>query len=499
MKLDTTSLTGLRGLACLHIAIYHFVYNSVEMREVDLMGNIAISLFYLLSGFSLTMVYGQRLFPVCKTRQMMIVEYILDLIHYPCVPLGALANNYVSSEATGTAVFDFNFFLVKRFARIGPLYQLTNILSIPLYFNMPVLPTIGQAITSTLFFSSWLNFYPLNGLLWTVSTIVSFYFMFPWMMKVASNLGSITEFRSVAFKMYLLQLAWCVPYVAAFFVSDALDFGISYKRFYGAWRLFPLARVPVFFMGCCAAKMRLLELQSADVNPAKPLLCSSNSPTQPFLLYMTIVIVGFGLSMAGFKSVTFNFQMIMELLSPILMFDFVLNLASPNLVSLMTGPEIHRTAIDTFLRTTVMQFMGRISMAFYMIHVVIYFYFSYSVRVAQGHPVNNMFNPCPLSAIIIIFPLSILWAWVLTDHVESPATSYILGKCNYYSEEEENRAVCKDNVDQGGSLEKELAFTQGDVIVMASAARDNNGGNGEESEFAPLLSFLIGSNKPEPI
>jgi peptidoglycan/LPS O-acetylase OafA/YrhL len=74
MAVDTTALVGLRGLACLHILVsskicnlytisslfklFHYVGNMTN-GDVDLNGSLQLSLFFLLSGFSLALGYGR--------------------------------------------------------------------------------------------------------------------------------------------------------------------------------------------------------------------------------------------------------------------------------------------------------------------------------------------------------------------------------------------------------------------------------------------------------
>jgi len=53
-RINTDSLTGLRGLVVLHIVISHY---SAFSRGKDLLGGASMSLFYLLSGFIMTVGY----------------------------------------------------------------------------------------------------------------------------------------------------------------------------------------------------------------------------------------------------------------------------------------------------------------------------------------------------------------------------------------------------------------------------------------------------------
>eukprot|EP01052_Picozoa_sp_SAG31_P047706 SAG31_NODE_9669_length_1243_cov_4.789336_2_plen_78_part_01 len=47
-RVDTAALTGLRGLAALHVALGH--YTSMSDLNLNLCGGVAMPFFYLLSG-----------------------------------------------------------------------------------------------------------------------------------------------------------------------------------------------------------------------------------------------------------------------------------------------------------------------------------------------------------------------------------------------------------------------------------------------------------------
>ena len=57
-KIDTKALTGLRGVVALHIAIGHY---SGDGLGVDLVGGASLPLFYILSGYIMTIGYASKL------------------------------------------------------------------------------------------------------------------------------------------------------------------------------------------------------------------------------------------------------------------------------------------------------------------------------------------------------------------------------------------------------------------------------------------------------
>ena len=58
VRVDTTATSGLRGLAALHIMMFHYVVN-YTWGELDINGALEVSIFFLLSGFCLTLKYGR--------------------------------------------------------------------------------------------------------------------------------------------------------------------------------------------------------------------------------------------------------------------------------------------------------------------------------------------------------------------------------------------------------------------------------------------------------
>ena len=59
-----TAHNGLRGLACLHVVFFHsflFCYADQRIVFIHLNGYAANNFFFLLSGFTLGVVYGRNL------------------------------------------------------------------------------------------------------------------------------------------------------------------------------------------------------------------------------------------------------------------------------------------------------------------------------------------------------------------------------------------------------------------------------------------------------
>ena len=57
-SIDTVALNGLRGIVAMHIALGHY---SGFGLGIDLIGGASLPLFYLLSGYIMTIGYGSKL------------------------------------------------------------------------------------------------------------------------------------------------------------------------------------------------------------------------------------------------------------------------------------------------------------------------------------------------------------------------------------------------------------------------------------------------------
>ena len=135
-----------------------------------------MSLFYLLSGFIMTLGYGAGFPP----------------------PVSAVAGKSGSNAAAmagadvdHAAAFDRRRFLTNRLARVLPMYLLTNLSSIPLhvgYFRSTAANPLNLFLTAT-GMNMWLlpfcatvpgfELLPPNGASWTIQTMMGFYVLYP--------------------------------------------------------------------------------------------------------------------------------------------------------------------------------------------------------------------------------------------------------------------------------------------------------------------------------
>ena len=210
-KLNTVALDGLRGFTTVYVGIYHYI--QYFDRRVDLIATCLMNFFYLLSGFVMTLGYGDR-------------------------------------------AFDTIDFFVKRFARIAPMYFLTNI---PMYFAQRYFyhassdlllksGILGLTFTSTFTFA---HYTPWNYVTWTIQIFVFCYACYPCIAPLLRRLAQ-GSYRSCAAVCYVVYLIIALVVFAGLTTragwtgagQAGLDFGSAYNTAF--------VNVPVFVMGCCA-------------------------------------------------------------------------------------------------------------------------------------------------------------------------------------------------------------------------------------------------------
>jgi exopolysaccharide production protein ExoZ len=144
MKNRIHSLDILRGLAALSILIFHYLGSALD-RELEAssilprMGYYGVSIFYLLSGLTLALVYKNKI----------------------------------------NTVADSNIYLLKRILRIYPLMILTMVLTI-LYRQSYDVTTIFLNITGLFGFFDYGNY--IGTGMWSIGNELVFYIFFPFLL-----------------------------------------------------------------------------------------------------------------------------------------------------------------------------------------------------------------------------------------------------------------------------------------------------------------------------
>lgn len=266
VHVDTRAIDGMRGVAVIHIVMGHsmmwsrtkefffsfrlpnVLHDECSLGFVALMGGGSMGLFYIISGFVMAVGYAQTLqrYPsqgllgeACDNLCCCCCKWCIDL---PLRPEEGLA----SMEA-----WDFMF---KRCARLGPMYYLTNLVSV---FLLPmstqlaaVLYSCGQIVATSLFMTSWIaGGSPPNGATWTVSTLMFFYMCFP---ALAPRLQRVhpSRLRCYGVGMFFLQAALLGLPISIPILGGTPEAALGVGQ---PIRAFPPSRLPVFIMGICRA------------------------------------------------------------------------------------------------------------------------------------------------------------------------------------------------------------------------------------------------------
>ena len=261
-RVDTAALTGLRGMAAMQVALGHMTAGS-NMR-LDLLGGAAMPFFYLLSGFVMTLGYGQT-------------QY---------TSTACCGGQPTSATDSGAQLqqMDKGKFWRNRFARLFPVYIVTNAPILPFIFagggagiSGSAMGTVGSVVNGLLTLvgaNSW--FLPIidvgmpaNGVCWTITTMSFFYWTFPWLLPRMQEMTPSSRNAWIIWS-YWIQLATYFGMYVIYSSIPVLQFRswedggdsivvVETSPSMGYWvaRAWPGTRIFVFAMGCLAALNRL--------------------------------------------------------------------------------------------------------------------------------------------------------------------------------------------------------------------------------------------------
>ena len=421
-KIDTKALTGLRGIVALHIAISHY---SGFGLGVDLLGGPSLALFYILSGYIMTIGYASK------------------LIH-PDVNQRRLAKP-----------LDKKRFMVNRIARIFPLYWFTNVCTFLFLiiigselvhceagdgacmghagnFGMTILLLNMWFIP----FNRWLPYggrfqMPSNGVTWTIQTMFVFYIIFPYVIPYLATLRNRVKNLSLAVEqLYYLQMI--IYIVLAFIGSEVLyDFQFTYW----AARAYPPGRIPVFMMGCVLA----LRSMYGNDNDSQRLCCikccendkkmmdnydgtqqQNEEEERKKMEYAAKEAdrISFRICMIYFISILIHTTLLNRnsmpfrlLLEPLMPISFAI------LIVHLTNAGEGKGIVNKICRSKNGQFIGRISMSLYLGHMM-----TFSTFHAMG--VIQLFPPLILPLLLLLTGVA---SYGVTIWVEDPCRKKIRG------------------------------------------------------------------------
>lgn len=196
------SLDYLRGIAAFLIMIYHYYSWTIAHLKADSflgrMGLYGVSIFYILSGLTLFVVYSKK-------------------------------------WRSGT--YSIKSFFVKRVFRIFPLLWLSTIISILLLREPPDIYKLLLNLTGLFGFVDWDNYFATG--VWSIGNELTFYCLFPFMLYFSFK-------KKMAFYLIIILTFICYIYFAFFLYSNT-DL---------SWNLYvnPLNQVFLFSLGILIAR-----------------------------------------------------------------------------------------------------------------------------------------------------------------------------------------------------------------------------------------------------
>ena len=364
---------GIRGLLAFYIMLFHALAFSVGW---NLHGSALMPVFFLLAGYSLAIVYGKQ-----------------------------------------RARFNVKRYYRNRLARIAPVYYVTMLMALPLaVFGHGWVPPsdIGWVLVSNLFtVQMWASLPPLSfvGPAWTVSTLAFFYLAFPWLLRWHQDQSERTLSRWIT-ALTLVQA------VVFFGLGFAIEPGDRWWAFWAshAW---PLSRLPVFDMGLVAGLL-VLRQGRADRDSAVRVMGVSTDQTHRWARRVDRyagTFAAFVLGLSALQIVTGVDLLGSWWMQGVFPYAILVIIVGLSVTNREATPYTQR-----LLNRPAFLFLGRVSLALYLIHEPIIQYVTWAARPDQAWTFNT---PMPLWGIAVVLPVSLVLATLLERTIETPARNFI--------------------------------------------------------------------------
>jgi peptidoglycan/LPS O-acetylase OafA/YrhL len=186
MATEVRSLTGLRGIAAVAVVLYHFKemtpLPASPLSGIVSRGYLAVDVFFVLSGFVMALTYARGF-------------------------------------ASGFNTITYRDFLLRRFARIYPLYALVLVgmlvcIGCGLCPGSNLRNSLAAIIANVLLVQAWGVAGSINGPAWSISTEFAAYLLFPMLLKATLfGDGQRTTWAGIAAAGFLTIAAMAGPYL----------------------------------------------------------------------------------------------------------------------------------------------------------------------------------------------------------------------------------------------------------------------------------------------
>ena len=321
MTHEVKPLTGLRWFAALGVFLYHFgnpAWLPNFFKNIHLNGLFGVQFFFILSGYVLTTRYLEE---------------------------SARAGQYA----------------VARFARIGPMYYVGLALSVVYLAHQTDDMDIGLLVVHSTGLQAWSaemdKAVSFNGPAWTISVEILFYALFP-LLAAAARKFAIGVVRS--FLIMVLGTLYGAIMITVHSIrfgplpSDLQSLPNEFLWFAGL----PLYYLGLFVAGIGAARFTLSVSGLPDTHPVRRVL----QPTALTLgLFLALVFFNFDSPQHPYLAILVRFS-----------------LAAIPVGLMLSSLHLRPTSLASkFLGIPPLTFLGKVSYAFYIIHVP----FIWSVRL----------------------------------------------------------------------------------------------------------------------
>lgn len=439
-------------------------------------------LFFLLSGFSLTVGYGDRILQQSPSKYHVDTDTnVADAeTGEDAATTMSVAPEYDEKEhqrgSLGALSIGYWKFLFFRALRVMPVYYITLFLVLPAVFagygdlDPSHLTYLYESIiTNVIPVNTWFSFLlgaPLNGPSWTICTLWMFWLCFPSLVRNYDKKTDLQLLSAIVW-MFYIQIA-----VMALLLAICIFSGLGVVAFFAA-TMWPPGRLPIFVMGI-AAGLLVRRHPKIDGATAMPWFSDSNSYL-PCVCFCCCCCRASGPKQSNevvfSQSVYVQSLWLLGMTSTVVLLDTVLRymvgvdggigggiwLQALNPFSqlcLIVGVTRSNAigVVSLVLRHKWSQWLGKRSMAIYLCHFIFLFYLRWALagkktlswpsefdcntydegsskRQDCRHEVDeyNAGHELPNWAVFVILPASILFANLLFNIVEEPTRKYFRG------------------------------------------------------------------------